>query len=238
MLKQFWKNYFNKAATWDKPSYIKAGYSSKESLEARKSILGEILKKINVTGNILEVGAGWGDISIFLKEQTGEKIFSLDISFNALQEFKLKNKNDNIFLINADTCALPFKLKSISLLICIEMIQHLDLNDIENFVKEMERVIITRGIFIIIAPNPYCVDWIIKRIIIRIKRKKSEYFRLYSYVYLSTLLKKHNFEIKEVKNIVILPKLLRKFKFLSYLLQKVNFPLWGHSYLLVGRTKS
>lgn len=135
-----------------KVEVLGALYDCGNRLRRRKmlSLLPDTSGKI-----ILEVGCGIGDFAIALSQKKGiyKEYIGLDISFNNLStakrlinKFKLSN---DISLAQADIFRLPFKDESIDILICAEVLEHLD--DIRAM-KEIKRVLKKESFVLITMP--------------------------------------------------------------------------------------
>ena len=105
-------------------------------------------KVIDLVGNItnkriLDCGAGSGKFTRELLNKSAE-VFACDMDkskFNLKIPFKYGDFNKKI----------PFKEKYFDKIICIEVIEHLE--NISNFISEVNRVLKTGGEFILTTPN-------------------------------------------------------------------------------------
>lgn len=146
----------------------------------RKKLLKRILNSINFLNQniIIEVGCGAGqNLSLFNSKKYF--VIGFDISFYALSLIK-KTK---ISLINGDLNNLPFKNNSIGLIIAMDVIEHLQ-NDITG-IREINRVLITKGILILTVPA-FKSLWGLQDIITGHKKR-------YSLKEIKTILKNNNF---------------------------------------------
>lgn len=105
---------------------------------------------------ILEAGCGIGDFAIALdkKRSRYKKYMGLDISFANLNSARqiinsLELNNNRMLLIQSDIFNLPFKDDSLDILICAEVLEHLD--DIRAM-REIGRVLKKGGYNLITVP--------------------------------------------------------------------------------------
>ncbi|MDD3296487.1 MAG: methyltransferase domain-containing protein [Candidatus Omnitrophica bacterium] len=127
-------------------------YDCGNRLRRRKmlSLLPDTKNKI-----ILELGCGIGDFFIALNQRKAayKEYIGIDISFaNLLTAKRLISKFkplDNISFMKADIFKLPFQDESADILICAEVLEHLD--DIEA-IKEITRVLKKEGFVLITVP--------------------------------------------------------------------------------------
>jgi ubiquinone/menaquinone biosynthesis C-methylase UbiE len=119
----------------------------------REAILRLILKgKYTQARRILDVGGGLGDMALtffhnFHKTMSGFYII-LDISKNALKEAK-KIQYFTCDFVQSDAKALPFKPEVFDIIICSEVLEHLD--DLA-VLKEMAKALSWDGVIIITIP--------------------------------------------------------------------------------------
>jgi ubiquinone/menaquinone biosynthesis C-methylase UbiE len=95
---------------------------------------------------ILDVGCGPGYGLNHLVERN-RIVYGLDIT-----EERLKNKNLKKYFIKADAHHLPFKNESVDVIICFELVEHL--NFPTKFLEEATRTLKTKGMFFITTPTP------------------------------------------------------------------------------------
>lgn len=104
---------------------------------------------------ILDLGCGKGMVGYLIKIQrnlTGSELIGMDISEELLGFSKKHNIYDK--LIKGDiTKKLPFKDKSFDLIICSEVIEHMEKRIGELLLREMHRIINKDGRIIITTPN-------------------------------------------------------------------------------------
>lgn len=101
---------------------------------------------------ILDCGCGrgiYGYLIRTVRDLSGARLIGIDIC----QEYLVFCKKHKVYdeLIKGNATRLPFKDKSIDLLLCSEVIEHLDERDGKGFLDEVDRV--CRGRAIITTPN-------------------------------------------------------------------------------------
>lgn len=93
---------------FDKPFPSYSSNDNKYSIleKGNKNYLAKIFKKeIGYSKNVLEVGAGTCQLSLYLSIGTNNNIFALDGALNSLvlgKQFADQNKIDNVYFVNAD----------------------------------------------------------------------------------------------------------------------------------------
>jgi ubiquinone/menaquinone biosynthesis C-methylase UbiE len=123
--------------------------------DIRPVVQKPIVKKIigNDKFNIaLDDGCGRGLYTNHLTEKTN-KVFAIDISLDNLKTQKRRMKEGKrIFFILASAENLPFRNKSFDLILCTEVLEHLD--DDKKAIGEIARVVKDKGKAIISVPVP------------------------------------------------------------------------------------
>lgn len=147
--------------------------------EIVKSILVKL--KLNST-NILDVGCGTGFNLTYL-EKYGN-VIGLDFSENALNFCKLR-KNKNLIQANAEN--IPFKNDVFSLIIILDLLEHLNDN---KTLKELHRILKTDGYLIITVPA--------FKFLCSKHDKALHHKRRYNKLQLKNVLESNNFVIKNI----------------------------------------
>lgn len=119
-----------------KSFYEKYPFPSYEDIEnrftlmekARKGVFARLLdEQIPHNSKVLEVGCGTGQLSNFLGLTWGRKVFGADICLNSLklgQEFKNKNKIDNVTFLQMNLFKPVFKKESFDFVISNGVLHH------------------------------------------------------------------------------------------------------------------
>jgi ubiquinone/menaquinone biosynthesis C-methylase UbiE len=104
------------------------------------------LHKIKDEEKILEIGSGAGHA---LKHIKSASFFPLDVSSFNLKRIK-KNAGKPVYPVSGDVYNLPFETGSFDFIILSEVLEHLDKP--EEALKEIFRVLIVGGVFIVSVP--------------------------------------------------------------------------------------
>ena len=110
----------------------------------------ELLVKINY-GSLLDAGCGEGlSIQKIMSENHDFHIYGMDLSLPAIK--LAKNLHNQLIFIQGNVLNLPFKDKSFELVICLEVLEHLERP--EQGLSELLRV--SGGFILLSVPNePY-----------------------------------------------------------------------------------
>ena len=166
----------------------------------------ELIKKIK-NGVSLDVGCGMGEFAILLKKR-GFNVYCTDGS-------KRYVKNAENLGFNAKQTdfnnTLPFKDGFFDLVSCLEVIEHIE--NAENLIDEMRRVLKKKGYLLISTPNSAFLGSRIRALLGLPIADEGYHFRFFTYNSLIKLLKKNKFKIVSDNSISFLP---------FYLLTKKN----------------
>lgn len=111
--------------------------------------LKELLPKEDFSETIVELGTGEGQlIKIIRKQFPKSKICGSDISEEIIKEAARNLKGKNIILSTEDIHKLSYKSKSFDLIICCEVLEHVD--NPKKALKEIKRV--SRGKVLLSVP--------------------------------------------------------------------------------------
>lgn len=190
-----------------------------------KSRIEKSIKFLPLSGKILDIGCGDGQISKKIMKQTKSVVYGIDIAQKSL-DYAAKN---GILVKHADvTKKLPFQANFFDGVYASEIIEHLI--DPDNFVKEIHRVLKKGGTLVITTPNFIGLGsrlsillgqtpWMMNN---RLDPKSSGHIRYFRPQELRTLLTDQGFEkITITSNIVRLQPFIN-----SQLLAKI-FPEFG-----------
>jgi 2-polyprenyl-3-methyl-5-hydroxy-6-metoxy-1,4-benzoquinol methylase len=158
----------------------------------------ELIKNIK-HGKALELGCGLGEFSIKLKK-LGFNVFCTDGSAEYVKKvqklgFKAKKADFN--------SKLPVKSSSFGLVSCLEVIEHLE--NAEQFVKEIKRVLKNKGYLLISTPNYAFLGVRLKILFGSTMPDEGYHFRFFTYKSLVGLLEKEGFKIIADNSISFLP---------------------------------
>jgi len=145
---------------------------SHSSVPWQQKILVEFLKSISIkrNWNCLDAGCGIGN-NLFTLSEFFDRIIACDISQQALNYAEERFKNSRINFIQADIKNLPFKDNFFDIVICTEVLEHID--DLTQARNELFRVLKKEnGYFIISTPNYFNFAGIIKLIMDKILGKE------------------------------------------------------------------
>lgn len=100
------------------------------------------------TGRLLEVGCGLGDLLQFI--QSDYTIFGTDINPWALTQAQNKLPKGNFVLVSAEDLQV-FPRAAFQIVIAKHVVEHLQQPD--QAIREMSRVLVTGGLFLLATPN-------------------------------------------------------------------------------------
>lgn len=99
---------------------------------------------------VLDIGCGYGKNSIYLAEN-GFSVYSIDISSQAIEWLKTyieKKSINNITVLKGDINNLPFENNYFDAIICLSVLHHQCIKQIENSISEIYRVLKPEGCLI------------------------------------------------------------------------------------------
>jgi 2-polyprenyl-3-methyl-5-hydroxy-6-metoxy-1,4-benzoquinol methylase len=110
----------------------------------RRAALAELctaLKKVSQTATLLDVGTGRGDIAQSAERmamERGVKLTTIGIDMSLPLVKELRNRNHHI--VRGDALALPFRNKSIDIVLASQILHHFTEDSAADFIAEMNRV--------------------------------------------------------------------------------------------------
>jgi len=116
--------------------------------ERAAELAKKFLKKSFVA---LDVGCGDGRMEELLAPSV-KKIIGVDYQERPLEFARLLVTHKNVKFIRNDK-KLPVHDNSIDAVVCFDVIEHISINAVNSFVKEIKRVLRKNGIFIVTTPN-------------------------------------------------------------------------------------
>ncbi len=126
---------------WDSHSE----YSDVPDFRIRR--LREVEKNISPTANILDIGVGWGEIIPMLLEKCERQYVGLDFSAEIIKN--VKKKYPKIEFVHGDLKKIK---KRFSVVMALEVCEHIVPTKIFNFYNSVKRRLSSKGIFIISVP--------------------------------------------------------------------------------------
>ncbi len=102
---------------------------------------------------VLDIACGSGYGSDLLLKEGAKKIFSVDISQEAIEYCRKKYKNDKISFIVGDVKQIPVEDDSIDVVVSFETVEHISFEEQKKFMQEIKRVLKSDGMLIMSTPN-------------------------------------------------------------------------------------
>jgi len=100
---------------------------------------------------VLDIACGIGYGAERLKKAGARSVIAGDLHFPSLKYGQETFQQEKLVFVQANGERLPFPADAFDLVVSLETIEHL--NDPEQFLGEVRRVLTTRGIFIVSTPN-------------------------------------------------------------------------------------
>lgn len=150
------------------PDYQYKAIYSRNFLQANwhknKMIILQMLVKLNKEMSVLDLGTGSGNFEIMFSKKVN-KIVGVDYNDEALlflQRYILKHKIKNVTLVQSDIRDLHNvrNFPKFDLIVLADVIEHLRIEEIENLVKYLKKLLKDNGKVSIITPN-YNGPWIL-----------------------------------------------------------------------------
>jgi len=117
----------------------------------------------------LDVGCGEGGLTRMLWEK-GYKSFGIDVDQEKIETAKKRFGATELNFEMQDAAALKFPDKSFDLVLCLELIEHID--DPEGLLIEIARVLKPGGTLVISTPNRFSPEGLAGRILARIRGRR------------------------------------------------------------------
>jgi ubiquinone/menaquinone biosynthesis C-methylase UbiE len=128
-------------------------YQNYQDIKRLRFILNAIERNIyKKSPTILDVGCGNGIISMNLAAK-GFEVTGIDISNKAIKKASQLNNYPNLKFKIADAEKLAIEERQYDIVICSEVLEHL--NDPENLLKSIYKLLTENGILIATVPNGY-----------------------------------------------------------------------------------
>lgn len=195
--------------------------------------------------NILEIGIGGGDISIYLSEKNN--IYCVDIDKILINRFQEKINELNISSIKiliADAKELPFSSETFDLVILREVIEHVEEKSAKKILQNVYRVLKPNGHFLISTPNRFSPEGMISRTIMKLFHKEwnawdPSHEKIYDFQEIKKMLITNNFKIEDIRgeyyffNLIIFLHIHfpQTYPFLRWLLKTLDDKMGRNRYL-------
>ena len=230
------------------PYYNAASFSLIYKYSHRLQIqeICEILsKEINSKELLLDAGCGYGAYSILLSNHI--RYIGLDISSTAIYNAK-KWMDEKVILKNFDFIIgdihyLPFKDMTFDIVLCLEVLEHL--NNIKIGLKELHRVIKRIGLFSI--PNSLSLYYIIQRVIPVVTPKEENPHLNYNFHNIKKIITNLGFDVISIRSNLIIPiipfpflyeYIVKIMRLLESNLNKTFLRNFGAHYMMMVKTRA
>lgn len=135
-----WNKYYEKDAC------IKEIKENSPRIKEREEFIYELFP--NNVNSVLDVGCGDGYLTIKLIELKYAKIiFGVDLSYTRMKRAKAQSKNSNFCV--ASSYSLPYKANSFDLVLCTEVLEHLE----DFYIAFSEILRVAKKYILITVPN-------------------------------------------------------------------------------------
>lgn len=127
----------------------------KERLSIKKSPIyidkiNQVSKYVNkLSGNLLDVGVGYGDVEKQLITRTNLHLYGIDLSDHAIKW--VTNKYKGIYQVG-NILNLPFEFEFFDIVVCLDVLEHIEPTQIFKAYKNIFNVLRRGGIFIVSVP--------------------------------------------------------------------------------------
>lgn len=131
-------------------NYSKKYFEDRDVLITHLAMLIKNIMTQNNYKSVLDVGCGTGRLVAYLNKHKF-RAFGCDISNEAVKAAQNRNKNGSI--VKASALDLPFKQKSFDMVVAISLIEHLTPSQVNQFIKQVKKVLKGNGSVFIVTPN-------------------------------------------------------------------------------------
>lgn len=172
---------------------------------------------LNYTKNkkVLDIACGTGYGSHLVASNGAKFVYGKDIQEESIKYAKENFKKENLNFNICDATKLDLGDNSIDVVISFETIEHIKIDRVEIYLRELKRVLKDDGIIIISTPN--------KRVVSPFSKKPKNIYHTKEYtIYELKCLLKNYFVIEEVYGQRIMPKIINflPVRFFALILEK------------------
>lgn len=140
----------NSSKLWDDVLLDESNYNAAQNVVKKR--ISTVKNWIHDADVILNIGTGQGYIENYENNINFQKWLSLDISLKGLKKIKNRISNTSIDFIEANILTLPIKSSSVDVVICMEVIEHIDKRLEKRVFSELKRVTNDSGRLIVSVP--------------------------------------------------------------------------------------
>ncbi len=134
-----------------KPKFPRSFFAYENRFISVISKISSYVSKTNSKITILDIGCGDGVYEKLLPRDIFDNLYKIGVDFSKKQLKKAKKYFDKTNQVDLDSDKLPINDKSIDLVICSEVLEHLFFP--EKVISEISRVLKPGGVVLITVPN-------------------------------------------------------------------------------------
>jgi 2-polyprenyl-3-methyl-5-hydroxy-6-metoxy-1,4-benzoquinol methylase len=102
---------------------------------------------------ILDIGTGLGLGAHYLAGKGAKKVLGLDYSLSTIKLISSKNKSKNVSFLHLDSRRLNKIKNKFDVVVAFEILEHLPLNDVQEFIESISKILKKSGILLLSTPN-------------------------------------------------------------------------------------
>ncbi|MBE0534393.1 MAG: class I SAM-dependent methyltransferase [Phycisphaerae bacterium] len=199
------KQHYEEASTvdaWSQKGAVSDALDTYGEWSQNRAIFGGAALK----GTVLDLGSGTGHYARQARKRGAAKVVCTDLSHGMLAcSQRLAEATDNLFFVQADAAALPFKAETFDAVINVGLFEHL--SETRQVISELHRVLKTDGLLITRFHNRYSIPGILLNMRSRLQRRPPfgyPFYRMYSRKE-AVDLHRNAFGVKSVEHMLLLP---------------------------------